>query len=97
MFLKWNYDSWKVSYNEVEGFFLALHWLLVFNSNWYCFIISELLAGFFCASILIGNHENERKFENKIDLEFFEHQIAATRNYEFHSTFWLTIMGGMQY
>ncbi|KAL4508259.1 hypothetical protein ABPG72_003563 [Tetrahymena utriculariae] len=97
LFLKWKLDSILASYYEFEGIFLALHWVLLFNQNFYIVILSELIAGFFSASILVGNHENEMKFERRITLPFFEHQIAASRNYAFHDIFSLLIMGGMQY
>jgi fatty acid desaturase len=60
-------------------------------------IIANLISGFFTAVVLVGNHEKEKIFTDRIGMPFLEHQIIASRNYDYNGLFWLMMMGGMQY
>lgn len=72
-------------------------------SLWYLeanvanFVIGELIAGFYSAYVLLGNHEREQRYEEKPDVPFVDHQIKTCRNYREENFFWLLLMGGMQY
>lgn len=55
------------------------------------------MAGFYSAFVLIGNHEKEHRYNEKIKSSFFEHQLITCRNYHETNFFWLIMMGGMQY
>ena len=61
------------------------------------FVIGELVAGFYSALVLVGNHENEVRFKENPQVSFVDHQIKTSRNYANDSLFWLILMGGMQY
>lgn len=56
-----------------------------------------MIAGFCSANVLVGNHEKETTFKEKIGLPFIEHQIVTTRNYYWVDFFSMIYMGGMQY
>jgi len=56
-----------------------------------------LISGFFTAIVLVGNHEKEMTFKDKITLPFIDHQIETTRNYPFTNVLHMILMGGMQY
>jgi fatty acid desaturase len=59
--------------------------------------IGTLVAGFYSAFVLIGNHEKEKRFAENPEMSFMDHQIIACRNYRNENLFWLLMMGGMQY
>lgn len=69
----------------------------MFRANIVYFILGELIAGFYSAVILIGNHEKEIRFAENPKMDFIDHQVKTCRNYEYESLFWLLLMGGMQY
>lgn len=71
--------------------------LFYFYENLVYFVIGELLAGFYSAFVLIGNHEREHRYNEKIKANFIDHQLITCRNYLETSFFWLIMMGGMQY
>ena len=71
--------------------------LYVFNSNILYFIIGSLIAGFYSAYVLIGNHEKEIRFADNPNMPFIDHQISTCRDYKHENLFWLLLMGGMQY
>jgi acyl-lipid Delta6-acetylenase / acyl-lipid (9-3)-desaturase len=62
--------------------------------NW---LIGQLLGGFYAAFVLIGNHEREKRYAEKPDVPFIDHQIITSRNYREDNLFWLLLMGGMQF
>ncbi|CAD8118208.1 unnamed protein product [Paramecium sonneborni] len=97
LYLKWKFDSIITSYNKIDILYVLLHQLIVFQQKIWIYFIAQYIAGFFSACILIGNHEREYKFFNKIDKPFIEHQIITSRNYDW--TDWLSnlLMGGMQF
>jgi fatty acid desaturase len=46
------------------------------------FVVGLLIAGFYSAIVLIGNHERETRIEAKLDKStFVDHQISTCRNY----------------
>jgi hypothetical protein len=56
--------------------------LLLNKKNIVYFVVGELMAGFFAANVLIGNHEREKRFPGRIDATFMDHQIVTCRNYK---------------
>jgi fatty acid desaturase len=97
LYLKWKVDSIMAELGRKEIILLTIHWLLMFNANILVMITAQLVSGFIIAIVLTGNHEREYRFKEKIDRPFIEHQIVATRNYDYHGYFWLMMLGGMQY
>lgn len=73
------------------------YYSLYLSPNIVAWIVAELIAGFYSAFILIGNHEKEIKFKQNPEMNFIDHQIITCRNYDYNGLFWLLIMGGMQY
>lgn len=71
--------------------------LIYCRSNLVYFLIGELIAGFFSANVLIGNHEREKRYPEKIEASFIEHQIITCRNYRETNWAWVILMGGMQF
>lgn len=102
LYLKWRYDSFSTAIqtkNWIDIVLISLNYSLIFycRQNLIYFILGQLLAGFFSANVLIGNHEREKRYNEKINANFFEHQIITCRNYRENNWFWLVLMGGMQY
>lgn len=62
--------------------------------NW---LIGELISGLYSAFVLIGNHEREKRYAEKPDVPFIDHQVLTCRNYREENLFWLLLMGGMQF
>lgn len=71
--------------------------LYYFRANFIYWVIGELIAGFYSAFVLIGNHEKEMRFKENPKMSFIDHQIGTCRNYRHENLFWLLLMGGMQY
>ena len=71
--------------------------LIYFNANFIYWIIGSLIAGFYSAYVLIGNHEREVRYPENPHKSFIDHQIETCRNYKQENLFWLLLMGGMQY
>jgi acyl-lipid Delta6-acetylenase / acyl-lipid (9-3)-desaturase len=71
--------------------------LYFIRANFLYFIIGSLIAGFYSAYVLIGNHEREIRFADNPQMPYIDHQIATCRNYTHENLFWLLLMGGMQY
>ena len=71
--------------------------LIYWSQNFVYWVIGELVAGFYSAFVLIGNHEREKRYEQNLDVPFVDHQILTCRNYKEENLFWLLLMGGMQY
>lgn len=71
--------------------------LIYWSQNILYWVIAELLAGFYSAFVLIGNHEREKRYEQNLDVPFVDHQILTCRNYREENLFWLLLMGGMQF
>lgn len=71
--------------------------LLFWSHNIFNWLIGELIAGFYAAFVLIGNHEREKRYADKPDVPFIDHQILTCRNYREDNLFWLLLMGGMQF
>ena len=71
--------------------------LVYWYQNFVYWVIGELIAGFYSAFVLIGNHEREKRYEQTLDVPFVDHQILTCRNYKEENLFWLLLMGGMQY
>lgn len=68
LYLKWRYDSIVQAFaskNMLDIFNLCLNYtLLVYcRKNLIYFVIGELIAGFYSAFVLIGNHERERRYD----------------------------------
>lgn len=102
LYLKWRYDSFTeavASKNYLDIFNILLNYALLFycRENFIYFILGELIAGFYSAFVLIGNHEREKRYPEKIEASFMDHQIITCRNYRETNIFWLILMGGMQY
>lgn len=100
LYLKWRFDSLVSSftnrqYNELA--LLTINYWVLSHQNLIPFVIGLLIAGFYSAFVLIGNHEREVRFPGTVKLSFVDHQITTCRNYENTGLFWLVIMGGMQY
>lgn len=67
LYLKWRYDSLVSAFqalNFLDIFNIVLNYALIFycRNNLIYFILGELLAGFFSANVLIGNHEREKRY-----------------------------------
>jgi fatty acid desaturase len=60
-------------------------------------MLGELVAGYFTANVLLGNHEREKRHHGKIQVSFIDHQLLSARNYREDNTIWLILMGGMQF
>lgn len=71
--------------------------IFYFYENLMYFLIGNLIAGFYSAIVLIGNHEREKRYPEQIDVSFIDHQIITSRNYNEVNFFWLIMMGGMQF
>lgn len=97
LFIKWKFDSLMNDYNKKEICILLIHWILVLQQRLFVVILANLISGFLTAVVLVGNHENEKIFNKNCELDFIEHQIAATRNYKFYDFISLIFMGGMQF
>jgi hypothetical protein len=97
LFLKWKVDSLIVAIRRNEIFCVLIHWIIVVNTSVLVYLIAQLVAGFFSASILIGNHEKERKFSKRVDVDFFEHQISTSKDYPYYDPISIIIIGGMQF
>lgn len=79
---------------------IGINYAFLYHSGqWLSFVVGLLIAGFYSAHVLIGNHEREHRFpkSDKIEMTFMDHQIITCRNYWHKSFFWLMMMGGMQY
>jgi len=79
--------------------FIAINYFIIFYNyqNLLYFTLGNLLGGFYSAFVLIGNHEREHSYNEKIQHNFIDHQIITCRNYEQSNFFWLILMGGMQF
>jgi fatty acid desaturase len=71
--------------------------LAIWHHNIINWVIGALIAGFYSAFVLIGNHEREKRYAEKPDVSFIDHQIVTCRNYREENLFWLLLMGGMQF
>lgn len=60
-------------------------------------MLGQLLGGFYAAFVLIGNHEREKRYAEKPDVPYIDHQILTSRNYPEDNLFWVLLMGGMQF
>jgi acyl-lipid Delta6-acetylenase / acyl-lipid (9-3)-desaturase len=54
-------------------------------------------VGYYFSTVLVGNHEREVTFEGPWGMDFVDHQLITSRDYEYEGPFWLLMMGGMQY
>lgn len=84
---------------KVEIVLISLNYacLYYFRANFIYWVVGELIAGFYSAFVLIGNHEKEIRFKENPKMSFIDHQIATCRDYRHENLFWLLLMGGMQY
>jgi hypothetical protein len=71
--------------------------LYVFRANFLYWVAGSLIAGFYSAFVLIGNHEREVRYPENPNKGFMDHQIETCRNYKQENLFWLLLMGGMQF
>lgn len=56
--------------------------ILIYNyKNILYFLLGNLIAGFYSAFVLIGNHEREHRYGKQIKHSFIDHQIVTSRNY----------------
>lgn len=78
---------------------ISINYMIIFYNydNLLYFLLGNLIGGFYSAFVLIGNHERELRYDEKIKHNFIDHQIVTCRNYEQTNFFWLILMGGMQY
>lgn len=83
LFPKWKFDSLVAEFGTQGFIYLCIHWVIYAQQTWWVVLVANLISGFFTALILVANHENERIFEKRVDLPFFEHQIAASTNYPY--------------
>jgi fatty acid desaturase len=60
-------------------------------------LVGELVSGFFSANVLIGNHEREKRYPDKVEASFIDHQVITCRNYRESNWIWVFLMGGMQF
>jgi len=58
-------------------------------------VIAWLISGFCTAVVLVGNHEKEHIFTDKIDVPFFKHMIITTRDYPHEGFLSMIFIGGM--
>lgn len=86
LYLKWRFDS--IAYaikdrNYYDLLLLGLNYasLIYWHENILCFLVGLLIAGFYSAFILIGNHERETTFAENPNMPFVDHQIATSRDY----------------
>jgi fatty acid desaturase len=71
---------------------------LFYSAQYVSFLVGLMIAGFYSANVLIGNHERETRIEGRLDKStFMDHQISTCRNYQTKGFCWLMLMGGMQY
>ena len=67
LYLKWRYDSFTTAI-QTKNYLDILNIMLNYSLIFYChqniiyFVLGELLAGFFSANVLIGNHEREKRY-----------------------------------
>lgn len=71
--------------------------LFIWPHNILNWVLGQLLGGFYAAFVLIGNHEREKRFAEKPDVPYIDHQIQTSRNYPEDNLFWVLLMGGMQF
>lgn len=62
LYLKWRFDSYTTAIankNIPDTILITFNYILLFycRKNIIYFILGELIAGFFSANVLIGNHE----------------------------------------
>lgn len=95
LFLKWKYDSIITDYKNYNIIKIVIHWYLMSHQSLWIILLGNLIAGHVTAVVLVGNHERERIFEGKINMNFIRHQIEATRNYHQQNFLWLMLFGGM--
>ena len=67
LYFKWRYDSLVSAINSKNYLDIAMitlnYALLIYcRKNLIYFFLGELIAGFFSANILIGNHEREKRY-----------------------------------
>jgi fatty acid desaturase len=82
---------------EIVG--IAINYMIIFYNyqNLVYFLVGNLVGGLYSAFVLVGNHEREVRYDEKIKHSFVDHQIVTCRNYEHTNFFWLILMGGMQF
>lgn len=102
LYLKWRFDSFSTAIStrnwlDIANITLNYCLLIYCHKNLIYFVVGELIAGFYSAFVLIGNHEREKRYPEKVEASFMDHQIITCRNYRETSLFWLILMGGMQY
>jgi fatty acid desaturase len=98
--IKWRYDSIEAalrSRNFRELGVILLGYLILLRQNPVPLLLGQLVFGYYTSCVLIGNHEREVRFEGPWGLNFIEHQLVTSRDYEQEGWFWLLMMGGMQY
>lgn len=86
LYLKWRFDSLVAalrSINILESVFIITNYacLYVFRENLIWWVVGQLIAGFFSAVILVGNHENEVRYKENPQMSFIDHQIKTSRDY----------------
>ena len=67
LYLKWRYDSFTTAIatkNYLDIFNICINYAVLFycRENFIYFILGELIAGFYSAFVLIGNHEREKRY-----------------------------------
>jgi len=101
LYLKWRFDSLEEAIrfrNYTDISLIIVNYLMIFSSgNVLNFLIGNLIAGFYSAFVLIGNHEREHRIQDKIEMTFVDHQVITCRNYIQTNFWWLMLMGGMQF
>jgi fatty acid desaturase len=109
LYLKWRFDSLvsaitklnyvKIYFIQMEIAGIAINYMIIFYNyeNLVYFLVGNLLGGLYSAFVLVGNHEREVRYDEKIKHSFVDHQIVTCRNYEHTNFFWLILMGGMQF
>ena len=100
LFVKWRTDSIVyilTNFKFKDWVLVAIHYAMISRQRLIYFLVGTLIAGFYSANILLGNHEREKRFNFEIKDDFIDHQISTTRNYPYEGVLSLIALGGMQY